>query len=143
MASNSPIALAVKTDGFTAFYKAVKASDKQLAASLRKQLQTVGNTVRDRAKGNASWSARIPSSIKTSVTQKGVSVKAGGAKAPHAAAFEHGGKPGMFRHPVFGNREMWVNQPARPYLAPAMNADEAAAGVLNAIDEWVRSTGFR
>ena len=34
-----------------------------------------------------------------------------------------GGAGGTFRHPVFGNPEVWVNQPMHPYLRPAVEAN--------------------
>lgn len=136
-----PISLGVQTTGLTQLTKAVRAADKTLAANLRTRLRAVGNTVRDRARGNASWSTRIPASIKTSVTTKGVSIKAGGKNAPHAAALEHGGQSGTFRHPVFSS-DVWVDQAARPFLIPALNVDEAQNAALAALDDWIRDCGF-
>lgn len=52
-------------------------------------------------------------------------VQAGGDAAQYAPAFENQGKVGTFRHPVFGNREVWVNQQAHPFLRPALQAQSA------------------
>jgi hypothetical protein len=77
-----------------------------------------------------------------------VVVRAGNAKtAPHAAAYEHAGASGSFRHPVFGNGDRassaWVDEPARPFLHPAATknlAEKAKAvgvAVSDAVDEAV------
>jgi hypothetical protein len=66
-------------------------------------------------------------------------VKAGGAKAPSGAPFENHGQPGQFRHPVFGNKSNWVNQEARPFLAPA--ADDKSATVEDMVLDAIQ-TGF-
>lgn len=80
------------------------------------------------AKGNASWSTRIPSAIKPTVTGTRVGIKVGKKKAPHARAFEGfgatGARKGFFRHPVFDQvgfgRRTFVDQERRPFLVPAM-----------------------
>lgn len=90
-----------------------------LAKEFLKDLGRSGEIVAQKARSNASFSTRIPGTVK--VRRRGVSVRvqAGGDKAPHAAAFEHGGKTGQFRHPVFGDRNTWASQPAHPFLRPA------------------------
>jgi len=37
---------------------------------------------------------------------------------------------GTFRHPVFGNREAWVNQPRYAFLVPAAKKNEVKAQIL-------------
>ena len=53
-----------------------------------------------------------------------------------AAAIERG----VFRHPVFGNKDKWVNQSMHPFLVPAgkKNEAEVLALVLEALDEVTR-----
>lgn len=70
-------------------------------------------------------------------TKVGVRVSAG--RKPHSgegAAFENKGVPGTFRHPVFGNDQVWVNQAARPFLTPAAEASypQVEAEVVRAVD---------
>lgn len=72
------------------------------------------------ARALSSWSSRIPGTVRVVGGLSRAVVRAGGANAPHAAPFEHGGIPGTFRHPVFGNRNNWVTQQARPFLRPAI-----------------------
>lgn len=119
-----------------------------LRKKLRPQLRAAGRLVADDAKLRASWSTRIPRAIgvRTSFTKTrpGVSVVVNRKKAPHGRPFEHGGEPGKFRHPVYGNRRVWVSQTARPFLAPAMRAKADAAGrrITEAVDEATRDAGF-
>ncbi len=72
------------------------------------------------AKALSSWSSRIPGSIRVLGSNQRVVVRAGGKNAPHAGPYENHGTPGDFRHPVFGNRDVWVSQRARPFLTPAL-----------------------
>jgi hypothetical protein len=44
-----------------------------------------------------------------------------------------------FRHPVFGNSGLWVEQPTHPYLLPALQAraDIAQVAAIEALDEAI------
>ncbi len=89
--------------------------------------------VAGQAKALSSWSSRIPGSIRVAAAGDTVVVVAGGARAPHAPVFEHGGHPGTFQHPVFG-RPPYVSQNARPVLTPSLIVGEPAlerAGLVN------------
>lgn len=70
------------------------------------------------ARALSSWSTRIPGSIHVAAAGDTAFVKAGGASAPHASVFEHGGSPGTFHHPTYGHEPV-VPQQARPFLAPS------------------------
>lgn len=98
-------------------------------------LLEAGEIVAERARENASFSSRIPGSLR--VRRRGTTVKilAGGNAAPEAAPLEHHGRAGSFRHPVFGNTEVWVDQPAHPFLTPA--AVETEPAVVAVIDKHV------
>lgn len=128
---------------------------KALAPEAHKQLQgeikdVAGNIVQA-AKANASWSTRIPGSIGLSVTSTRVGVKANRRKAPHARAFEGIGNQGVFgtktwfRHPVFGRRGTWVNQQTRPFMAPAIraNQDEFFDKAAEAVTTAAKAVGWR
>ncbi len=93
----------------------------------------------------SSWSSRIPGSVRVAGAGTRVLVKAGGAKAPHAAAYEHHGQPGAFRHPVYGNRAVWVSQKARPFLLPAAlkNMPKVRDLAAEGVDLAFREAGFR
>lgn len=55
----------------------------------------------------------------------------GGAKSASAS------RKGVFRHPVFGDTETWVNQPMHPFLVPAGEKNKPAvdAAVYEALDK--------
>lgn len=116
-------------------FSADASSLRTLGAQLRKaqpamyraaktSLRAVGEKVAVRARANASWSTRIPATVKVrSAGLTSVIVSAGGPAAPEAKPLEHAGASGTFRHPVFGNRNVWVDQQARPFLHPAAMED--------------------
>lgn len=108
-------------------------------AALRKALVAEGQHVAQVAREKASWSSRIPQTIKPGMRGFGTLVlKAGGGKgsiAPHAKPYEHAGKGGTFRHPVYGDRRVWANAPARPFLHPAVL--ESLPEMVAAVEETV------
>lgn len=63
--------------------------------------------------------------VKTSGKQAVVAIRVDGRKLPTrskaVAAYMEGSKP-RWRHPVFGNREAWVQQPPQPYFYKVMRA---------------------
>ena len=104
-------------------------------------------------KRRASWSTRIPGAISVETSSgglfgarraPGVRLRVDSRAAPHARPLEGFSRP-VFRHPVYGNRQVWVSQRARSFFAPAIRAGEA--GVVRAVDEAVqaatRNTAFR
>lgn len=119
-----------------------------LKRKLRPELRAAGRIVADQAKINAAWSTRIPRAVKVSVSftlrRPGVTVVVDKNKAPHARPYEHGGREGNFRHPVYGNRKAWVAQKARPFLAPALAAknEEAGRQIADVVDKVTRDAGF-
>ena len=122
---------------------------QDLKVKLRPELRAVGQIVRDQARFNASWSKKIPPATRVAVgftkRNPGVSVQVNKNRAPNARPFEHGGEPGAFRHPVFGHRDRWVAQQARPFLyeALAQHASEAEQRIAAAVDKVTRDAGFR
>ncbi len=134
----------IDTSELKRFAVQLRKSAPELSKEFNAGLRAGGELVAQQAKSNASFSSRIPGSIKVRRAGVKVTVSAGGASAPEAAPLEHGGQPGTFRHPVFGNREVWVNQPARPFLMPAVEAEaeNVAVLVLNACDGVFRQMGF-
>lgn len=123
--------------------------------AIRPKLRKAGMNVARDAKSRASWSTRIPTSIRMSVSfrvdREGVLVTAGNNATPHARPFEDVPGRGRFRHPVFPDTRnrtrrgwRWVSQTSRPFLFPAAlaNEDAATAGVRSALDEAAKSLGF-
>lgn len=127
------------------FVRAVRRADKDAQRLLIKSIKKGVDGIVGLVKSEAGFSNRIPASVHASVTAKGVSIKAGGSRAPHAAAFEHGGQGGEFRHPVFGHRDVWVAQAAHPFLQTTVFANESK--LLDAaeagIDNWLKELGAR
>lgn len=127
---------------------------RKLGATLRKQQPDVHRAVRravldaakliaEDAKGKADWSTRIPGTIRASSSGVNTAVvRAGGAAAPHAAAYEHAGASGAFRHPVYPRGDetrdqwTWVSEDARPFLHPALmdRFDETVLALRDAVE---------
>lgn len=117
---------------------------KDLKREIRPELRAAGEIVAADVRRRTSWSKRIPPATRVSVSfakrRPGVSIVVDKNKAPNARPLNHGGMPGEVRHPVFGNRKVWVGMPARPFLEPALEArgDEAARLIEHAVDRVIR-----
>lgn len=131
----------VQMTGLKAFTRDLRKANKALPKKLQAQMKQAGDVVADDARSRASWSSRIPGSIRTGASAKGAYIKAGGAAAPHAAAYE---TAGQFRHPVFG-RDTWVEEQGRPFMVPALEARESdiEAAAVAALDAFIADAGFR
>lgn len=99
-------------------------------ANLRREFVGVGDAALASARGNASWSSRIPGaiSVRASASQarSGVFLRVDASRAPHARPYEGLSRGGSFRHPVYGT-DRWVSQSVRPFLVPAVRAVRADA----------------
>lgn len=101
------------------------------------------------ARRNAAWSSRIPGATRISVgfskRNPNVALVVNKNKAPHARPKENQGKPGTFRSPVFGNRDVWVNHRAQPFLFRAAKPwqDDVDNDIGRAIDAVTRKYKFR
>lgn len=126
----------------------------EVRRNLRPALRKAAEPVRADAARRASWSTRIPDAISVRPTFAqgglGVVVRVSAAQAPHARAYEHGGRPGTFGHPVYADQTKsrrewtWVRQRARPFFWPAVqaNQDRVVQAVADATDEAARRHGF-
>lgn len=144
----STFRLEIDGEAFKLFQRELKKIEPALAKELKKELKAVVDThVVPTARSNASWSSRIPGAIKPQALSKGIGVRVARKRAPHARPFEGlQGRTGYFRHPVFGNREVWVSQPTRPFLEPAVrdNQQEAADAASEAVEKAAkRAAGFK
>lgn len=130
----------IDTSSFTKFARDLRKADAALAQRLGKNLKAAGEIVAADARRRAGFSSRIPSSIRVMRAGDKIRVEAVAKKAPDARVLEHGGLMGKFRHPVFGNRDNWVAQQARPFLRPAAIAGRAAVvrAAQKAVDEALR-----
>lgn len=116
--------------------------------TVSRRMRVIGERVRADAAGNASWSSRIPGSLRvtTRFTGRfpGVRIEADAGRAPHARPYEGITGTAQFRHPVYGNRSVWVAQACRPFLRPAVarNQSEVVAEVTAAVGEAVTRSGL-
>lgn len=92
--------------------------DKEAKKEIRTALRADLAPIVAQARANAGWSTRIPAAIVPKVSARDVAVRVNSKKAPHGKVYEFGG-----RHPVFGNRAVWVPVAAKPYVRPAVNAN--------------------
>lgn len=142
MASKSTVTLTgggVDTRDFAKFAKALRKAAPAMAVALRTNLRAAGEIVAVEARKNAneiSPDGRIAKTVKVRVSGATVSVVMGGPGAPHAAPIEHKGTAGKFRHPVYGNKNVWVDQDAHPMLHPALAKAKPAAeaAAVDALD---------
>lgn len=117
--------------------------------NLGKEFKKAAGPVAAQAKANASWSTRIPGAITAGVSSSrrypGAQIKVSKDKAPHARLYEWPGRGGSFRHPVFGDRDVWVAQEGRPFIRPAVRAkgNEFIKACDRAVDQTARAHGFR
>lgn len=115
---------------------------------LTPKLRRIGQRTVEEARSRAAWSSRIPSAIRLRVSfagkNPGLILSVDRHQAPHGRPYE-GILTGTFRHPVFGNTDVWVAQEARPYLWPAAVAtqQDAAQAAEEAIDDALAAAGFR
>lgn len=110
-------------------------------------LKEAADIIRDVAKEitAAMPSKKIPPTIISFVRGGVAYVNAGGPggkTAPNAYMFETIGA----RHPLFGDKRHWYDQPYRPFLEDAAEiAGQAAANAYAdiAISTWARESGYR
>jgi len=136
------------TDPMETIARDMRALPEATRKVVRPALREAGNLVARDARQRASWSSRIPATVRVEGTfradREGVVIRAGGGNAPHARPYEGLTSGGTtFRHPVFGN-DWWVSQAARPFLMPAAEAQSGAAteAMTNALNVAAASLGF-
>jgi hypothetical protein len=142
--------ISVDADDFRNFQRTLKKVNATISKELNKELRKVLRaTIVPAARRNASWSSRIPSAIKPTVGTTKIGARVASRQAPHGRSYEGLAKGlrsrSSFRHPVFGNRNVWVSQATRPFLAPAFDshAGEASKAAEAAIQNAARSAGFK
>lgn len=123
---------------------------KEIISALRRNLRAAAAPIKAQVQANASWSTRIPAAVAIGTAfgakrTAGIFIRVNAKKAPHARPLENGGRAGTFRHPVFGNPQVWVSQPARPFFfgQAAQNIPQVERAAAEAVDEAARSAGFR
>jgi len=113
----------------------------------RRMMRTAGQEMLSDAIGNASWSSRIPASLSLRVSlsgnRPGIALRASLKTAAHARVYE-GILGDTFRHPLFGDREFWYTQAARPYLLPAVErqTEQIVAELTRIVDDVNAQAGL-
>lgn len=129
--SKAGVPIVADVAGMRRLAKALKLAPKDVQREFRTNWRKAAKLVADDAKSRASYSTRIPATIKIRGTGVNIKIVAGGSAAPNAAPLEMGNRGSSTnRHPVFApigsnayqNPKRWVNQPTRPFLAPALEA---------------------
>jgi hypothetical protein len=110
------------------FRKELRGAAKPLVPLVRASIRQIPSKRPYTAQGLRGQLSRATKlEVKTAGRQAAVVVRVDGRKMPNHSksvqAYMEGTKP-RWRHPVFGNRENWVQQPAQPYFYKVM----AAAG---------------
>lgn len=143
--SQSVTSVAIDTSGLKELASVLRRTDPAIKKEFYKGLRQAGHIVEEVAVFYSRWSGRIPSSLVVRGSGLHVQVAARSSIAPDAAPFEHGGQEGTFRHPVYGNREVWVDQPAHPFLAPALAAriDQVLEVTMGAVDSALLEAGWK
>lgn len=145
--SGSGVAVQRAADGVSLLVRDLQRIPVELRKELRPRLTAAGNEVLGDARANAAWSSRIPGALTLRVSfagdRAGVYIEANAKRAPHARVYE-GLVADVFRHPLFGNREAWFAQAARPFLLPAARGGFEAVvdAVDDAIDTVLTQHGF-
>lgn len=129
------------TSNYKEVQRKLASVDPELKKQLKKDMKVLAGTVVTEARALASWSATIPAAIRPTSTALGAGVRVSGS-VPIAVLNER--RAGAWRHPVFGNREVWVSQKARPSVRPVVEAKRAvlAATAEEIARAALRSAGF-
>lgn len=107
----------VEVVNYRLIQKELKVADVAVQKNLNKSLKVLMAEVVQQSRSAASWSNTIPAAIVplAATTGAGVRVK---KTVPIAPLNER--PSGNWRHPVFGNKAIWVDQPARPSVRPTV-----------------------
>lgn len=95
---------------------------KDMRKNVRTAIIKATANIRNDMARRASWSTRIPGAIGVRVDFKEAktTIRVSAAKAPHARPYEGVGRGNTFRHPVYGDYDVWVTQGTRPFFFPAV-----------------------
>lgn len=137
--------ISIAVEGGTDLAAALRRVPREMRPALRRELKKVGDEALQQARARSSWSTRIPRSLTVAVrfgrSTTGVRLEARRGIAPHARPYQGFGGA-TFRHPVFGNRNVWVAQATRPFLPTSGElTTRARTGAQRAITAAVRQAG--
>ena len=148
---SGPLAVHVDTAELRKLYVDLKGVEGNLRVELRRGIKKAADPLAQRVRANAGWSSRIPGAVKVkpSFTARGagVSIVVDAKAAPEGAPLENKGRGGTFRHPVYGNRDVWATQTARPFFWAAVSSSGAVSAVeqviVQVMDAVAVKAGFR
>lgn len=116
---------AIDGDSFDEAVRALFSAADRVDFEVTAAMAEIGETFAKAAKAEAGkHSKSIPPTIRSVPAGHAVAVRAGSQDVPLAALYDLGnaGKGGRkkdtFRHPVFGNRNVWADQKRYPFFAP-------------------------
>lgn len=149
--TSGPLQVHVNTDDLRKLYVDLKGVEGNLRVELRRGIKKAADPLAQRVKAAAGWSSRIPGAVKVkpsfSATGAGVTIIVDAKQAPEAAPLENKGRGGTFRHPVYGNRDVWVTQAARPFFYAAVSSSSAVDAVeqviVQVMDAVAVKAGFK
>lgn len=129
--------VSVDASDFRKVLLATRDFDKKLYAALLKRLRLVGKDLIDAMQaelGSGEISGPIASGLKASISKGNVNAKGAGLRIRATSENLPDGKKVMlraynraaFRHPVYGNTDVWVDQPGRPYFGKVIIEKRAA-----------------
>jgi len=107
------------------FRKELRAAGRPLVPMVRASIRQIPSKRPYRADGLRGQLSRATTlEVKTVGKQASAVIRVDGRKMPNRAkavqSYMEGAKP-RWRHPVFGHREVWVQQPPQPYFYKVMN----------------------
>ena len=151
-AAAGPSAISVDAQDFRKVLLATQDFDKKLYAALRKRLRTLGrdliNDMQGELDASGPMTRAIAAGLKASISKGNANGKGAGLRIRATATKLPDGKKQMikaynkaaFRHPVFGDRNVWLEQPGRPYFGKVIidKREAVADGVRLALAEALR-----
>jgi len=147
-ASAAAIEVKVQPAALAQLYADAKAAPGVIQRELRRGVVKAADPIRLAVIASATFSSRIPQAVKAkarfSASEAHVRVYVDAKMAPEAAPINNRGRGGNFRHPVYGNRDVWVNQKAIPFFDAGVRAGEAEAdrAMLECMDRTAAALGF-
>lgn len=128
--ANAGATIMIDTKQFSLLTRGLRESGPAGAAAVRGALRDSAELVKAEAADRASYSSRIPGSLKARATSVNFKVSAGGEAAPNAAPIENKGR-GNVRHPTYSPRPNvpekvgWTEFKSHPaFLSPALEAKQ-------------------
>ena len=154
--------IVVDTSDLKKFARELRSANRKTYLYMNRELRAAAGVIAQDAKDRASWSQKIPGTIRVTGGLNRMTIKAGNDSVPEALLYERGTAQsgGKFvRHPVWprpkgkydqragGERwpGKWAETPTRPFLRPAIVAhrDEVAGAMAEVVGGVLRGLGHK